>query len=303
MPKVKGLTKEERKKLESLLEEGVEYFDHPAFHPPKEAGKRLFSDDVEIPDVEIGWYLSYLNVRDKVVRWQKKYYKKNVLLTREQEEMLFLRLNFARFKLSGLFRRARCKGLNASVGREIFHWYAVASKCRSQIISMNLASVLAIAHKHYGQLDTSEMIGIGNEKLVEAVDKFDISLGFKFITYVWKAIQRAILRERKTEAIHATNCPCSFESDKETELQAVEDCRPRLDNVESLQFILDGNKARLTKREQYVIRRRFFELNNEGKQPRLEEVGTELGVSRTCVQIDERKALDKLKEAWFKLFK
>ena len=94
-----------------------------------------------------------------------------MLLTAEEERNAFLRLTELRQNESH-----DCEGV------------------RHRIIESNLRLVFAIA-KRYAQPNTDEFeefVSVGNAALVRAVDMFDPHLGWRFSTYAYKAIQRAI---------------------------------------------------------------------------------------------------------------
>ena len=66
---------------------------------------------------------------------------------------------------------------------------------RQQIIEANLRFVVSVArdYKDYG-MSLGEVVSEGNVGLLEAVKRFDDSLGFKFITYAVWWIRQAILK-------------------------------------------------------------------------------------------------------------
>jgi len=69
-----------------------------------------------------------------------------------------------------------------------------AEQVRHRIIESNLRLVFAIA-KRYAQPNTDEFeefVSVGNAALIRAVDMFDAERGWRFSTYAYKAIQRAI---------------------------------------------------------------------------------------------------------------
>lgn len=60
-------------------------------------------------------------------------------------------------------------------------------RSKERIIKANLRFVVSVAKQYqYGRIDLVDLISEGNKGLIEGVEKFDPSMGFKFISYgVW----------------------------------------------------------------------------------------------------------------------
>ncbi len=104
-----------------------------------------------------------------------------------------------------------------------------SSNAREQLISANLRYVVSIAKKYYGsKAPLEDLIQAGNEGLVRAVDKFDASLGFRFISYATWYIENEV-RKAAYDYIHhdVTSLDEPLYADKA-------DSSRRIDNLESL---------------------------------------------------------------------
>lgn len=85
--------------------------------------------------------------------------------------------------------------------KELFEEYqkTKSKKIREKIASANLKLVVSIASKYYSKikLSTNDMLDAiqdGNEGLLKAIEKYDVSLGYKFSTYATWWIRQSISR-------------------------------------------------------------------------------------------------------------
>ncbi len=111
--------------------------------------------------------------------------------------------------------------LTAEEEKELFVQLAQGSpEAKEKLVQSNLRLVVAMAKKYYSpnsSLQLSDLIAEGNLGLMQAVDKFDYTKGFKFSTYsTWwikQKISRAIADQSRTiripvhmqESIHKVN--------------------------------------------------------------------------------------------------
>ena len=88
-----------------------------------------------------------------------------------------------------------CVPLSRAQERELFMRVQEGDAwARDQIIEANLRFVVDIAREYQGRgLSLIDLIAEGNAGLIEAVDRFDASRGFKFITYAVWWIRQAML--------------------------------------------------------------------------------------------------------------
>lgn len=68
-----------------------------------------------------------------------------------------------------------------------------------KIIESNLRFVVSIAKQYQGKgVELADLISVGNTGLMQAIDKFDPAMGFRFISYAVWWIRQAILEEIMT---------------------------------------------------------------------------------------------------------
>jgi RNA polymerase sigma factor (sigma-70 family) len=109
------------------------------------------------------------------------------LLSKEQEEHLFRKMNFLKFQAVRLQAR---RGQNESRTSQIADLVRQADAVRDRIIRSNLRLVVSIAKKYVNASNSlDELISEGNLSLLQAVEKFDISRGNRFSTYATRALR------------------------------------------------------------------------------------------------------------------
>ncbi len=218
------------------------------------------------------------------------------LLSPAQEQALFRRLNYLKFKADQLRKRLDPARVQAGVLRQIERMLIQADAVKNQIVRANLRLVVSIAKRHVARAtqDLFELISDGNVTLLKAVEKFDYSRGFKFSTYAsWATIKnfaRTVPRERylldKFVTGHEQIIDLVGVSEKYDPKAA-----PPSDLRDSLQVVL----AQLSPRERGIIVGHFG-LNDEQRPATLEDLSHSMGISKERVRQIEHRAMEKLRE-------
>ncbi len=282
------------------MHEPVEYFDHPAFRS-RNIEKTLFGQDPQsfaqdnhefvatpayIPDAD----------PDSIARVRV------TTPTRDQEQVLFQRYNFARREVFRIIKAHTNKRLSRQVMRDLVKWLKIANASRAHIVQANMPLVLAMAKRsRITGVDFADLISEGNMALLRSVEKFDCSRGFKFSTYGCRAILKAFSRVAQRAMRYRSRFPTEFDpalekSDfLERQRELVEE-----DHLDGLRDVLAGNYADLTDVERRVIQARFAlqALDPEDARPlTLAQVGEIVGVTKERVRQIQNKALEKLRHA------
>jgi RNA polymerase primary sigma factor/RNA polymerase sigma factor len=219
------------------------------------------------------------------------------LLTREQEQYLFRKFNYLKYRASKLRDQLDAEHPKSALMDEIERYYEQALATKNQIVRSNLRLVVSIAKRHVAQAENFfELVSDGNMSLIRAAEKFDYSRGNKFSTYaswaIMKNFARTIPGELKIRDRFRTSQDDAFMAATEHRTDQVEEEMNQARRQEQVNRIL----SRLDEREQKIIVSRFG--LRTGQEPlTLKEVGEVMGVTKERVRQIEARALSKLRLA------
>lgn len=216
------------------------------------------------------------------------------LLTTDGETWLFKKMNFLKYQLS-----IACKKLvaNRSTSKQIDqidHLLQQIHETRSMIVEANTRLVSSIAHKFSNSTsEYDDLVSEGNMILVNAVDKFDYSRGFRFSTYATHAVQRHYFRfmQRKQKR---------KKREVSTSTELLSDVVPYSENEAPLDYkvahaLIERFQECLDDRETVIIRERFG-LNDSESSETLKVVAERVGLSKERVRQLQMRAIEKLQD-------
>jgi RNA polymerase primary sigma factor/RNA polymerase sigma factor len=219
------------------------------------------------------------------------------LLTREQEQHVFRKYNFLKYKAAKLREELEPAQPRSALMDEIEALYQQAIETKNEIARANLRLVVSIAKRHVTpDQNFFELVSDGNVSLLRAVEKFDFARGNKFSTYASWAIMKNFARTIPGEFKHRDR----FRTSQDELFAATPEYRGDQLFEEGAQTTREAQVERilrrLDEREQKIIRGRFgLERGNEPQT--LKEVGASLGVTKERIRQIEARALNKLRMA------
>jgi len=218
------------------------------------------------------------------------------VLNREQEIELFRRYNYLKYLVSQERHRLKLSKVDARLLAALEGYLEEGEEIRKTLVEANLRLVVSIAGKHTSN-DTGflELVSKGNFALIQAVEEFDYTKGFRFSRRASLDIAKeyAKVSGRSTEltpkrAASLANIQRDLRGTT-ADVSAIERTRQSLAEV---------IREELDEREQYVILHHFGLLGSSiRKNTRtLKQIGDELGLTKERIRQIELTALQKLRQ-------
>jgi RNA polymerase sigma factor (sigma-70 family) len=222
--------------------------------------------------------------------------KTTAVLSRAEEIELFRRYNYLKYLVATERHQIRLAAVSASLLSQLEDYLEQAESIRRVLIEANLRLVVSIASKHTGDgANFSELVSKGNFALIQAVEEFDYTTGFRFSRRASLNIAKeyAKVSGRSTELTRrrAESLATIQRGLRQTaaDVLAIERTRQSLAEV---------IREELDEREQYVILHHFGLLGAtvRKKTKTLKQIGDELGLTKERIRQIELTALQKLRQ-------
>ncbi len=227
------------------------------------------------------------------------------LLSKDQEQHLFRKMNYLKYRASQLAAELRKEGadeveidptkVRIQKLNEIEDLLTQANLVKEVLINANMRLVVNIAKRHSGQTDNFfELLSDGNMSLIRAVEKFDYSRNFKFSTYASWAIMKNFARSIPDEKHRRER----FVTGHEEVFEVAPDNRTVEHDILATQERATHSVNRLLEylepREREIIRMRAG-LDDHPRAMTLEEIGQQFGITKERVRQLNARAMKKLR--------
>jgi RNA polymerase primary sigma factor len=270
-----------------IAEQETQYLYHPSFSLPQ-AEERLWGKGRREVTVR-----EYQLAPEEIEPGQAR---RNPL-DKDDEKHLFLRYNYARYRLARRLAQLTPDHEHRNASRANL-WLRRVRTLRRDLVHANLPLVPSLAKRmRSSSVDFSDMLSEGYMALLRAVEKFDVSRGYKFSTYACRAILSSfycLLRRLQSRRKHI---PAYFEPEMEQDDYLEQrHATQHTQATDAVRKVITRSEALLNPIETEVIRQRFPMVARDARQT-LAQVGRHLGISNERVRQIERKSLDKLREA------
>jgi len=238
----------------------------------------------DIDDVQSIWY-GMLNAGKKLTRGH--------ILKAAEERAAFMRYNYCKYKLTIMI--ARCNNrLTKRTALAMLEVYKEVIKMRQVLVTFNLGLICKV----YDRLGIrsnpymDDLLSDGRITIMRSVEKYDVSKGFKFSTYAWRALTTSyhynVRRYTKDHSVQIDGQLHPFTQLYETyEPPNKDHTNIVIQNIDLRDAILD-NRAVLTENEKHVILGRFWHGMT------LHDVSRRIGVTKERARQCQDEALAKL---------
>lgn len=272
-----------------LIDQPIEYVESDEFLA-SDAEQKILADDPDIvlPAIEAP------RTGTELPAYLSDLYGSPVL-TREQEQFLFRRMNFLKCQAAQVragLSRSRQKARDMERIEELLE-QSLAIK--NMLIRCNLRLVVSVARKH--RRDSGgffEMISDGNMTLIRAIEKFDYRRGNKFSTYATWALMRSYARSVPAEGKQLDRFRTGSDALLDGEMDERSTVREDESRARHQQRTIESILDQLNEREQEAISLRFA-LEGQSEPLTLEQIGDRLGVSKERARQIINTGLEKLR--------
>jgi RNA polymerase primary sigma factor len=218
------------------------------------------------------------------------------VLNHEQEIELFRRYNYLKHLVSRERHQLQLAKIDAALLGRLEGYLDEAEDIRKLLVEANLRLVVSIAGKHTSDnAGFLELVSKGNFALIEAVEEFDYTKGFRFSRRaaldIAKEYARVSGRSTELTARRAASVASMQRDLRETTTDVLALERTR-------QNLADVIRDELDEREQYVILHHFGLIGSSIRKntKTLKQIGDELGLTKERIRQIELTALQKLRQ-------
>lgn len=200
------------------------------------------------------------------------------------------------------------KPLTAAEEKHYLELFRAGDKRAKEIlVERNLRLVVHMVKKYsYSERDLEDMISIGTIGLIKAINTFDEKKGSRLVTYAAKCIDNELLMmfrsEKKRSREISLNEPLGTDREgneicfQDVTFSEDEDVVARLQYNQDIIKLKEAFNTRLSEREKEIL---VYRYGLYGRKPLTQrELAGSFGISRSYVSRIEKKALERLRDAF-----
>ncbi len=219
---------------------------------------------------------------------------RNRLLSRDEEQFYFRRMNWLKYRASVDRRRLDRRRATTRQMERVEQLLAEATKARDVLVTANLRLVVSIAKNFVDQTwSFDDLVAEGNVVLMKAVEKFNFALGNRFSTYATYAIQRQYFRLSHRGRQYRSRFVIDDDPSRGQIDPGNGDGGCSEAQVGTLATIFSEFLGELEPRERKIVVARF---GFDGKAPRtFRDLGDSMGVCKERIRQIQTRALEKLR--------
>ncbi|HVL14667.1 MAG TPA: sigma-70 family RNA polymerase sigma factor [Gemmata sp.] len=278
-------------RAKELIRTPVDYIYNPEFDDPSRESAIL----AEMPGLDDFEAKRAGKAPPKDVPPQMAHLYEWPLLTKDQEQHVFRKMNFLKHKLQKFQESLDPARAKVADLIKIEDYKDGIKGCRDLLINCNQRLVYNNAKKHLGQTENiDDLVSDGNLSLMRAVEKFNYGLGNKFSTYATWAIIKNFARSIPDAKTHKQRYMTGHDELFEAKADV------RTDEQEIL-AAADAAKARVSRlldhldaRTREVIRMRTGLDGSE--EMTLEQIGQHFGITKERVRQINVRGMKQLRE-------
>jgi RNA polymerase primary sigma factor len=257
-----------------LLAQDVSYIAHPSFNDPSARGAILTASS--------GFESDGLDRILALREFDADSSSRNRIPSRELEAHLFRKMNYLKYLASRIRDRIDPDSPSSVDVDEIERLQIEAVKLKNEIVETHLRLVVSVAKKHArAGYDLPERISDGTFALMQAVDRFDFSRGYRFSTYAYWSILNELSRHDRKERRRKNRSVGRYLDSLASPDSAIDGQEHK--EAQNRRTALVGRWLdRLDKRERRILARRYG-LGGRPEQS-LSQIGRDLGISKERVR-------------------